>query len=321
MGSRPVRVRAIEGPVEELPAEKGLRRNRLGDLQTSQVESRLAARQLERRPLGPLEGRDDVRLSNLALQSFFCSSALYIQYRCKALIEASGESTERSSRCGFGKPGSVIADGRRFTQGVPPGASGLQRAGNSSSRYDSVVGTRWPGADGQRWKAPQALLRSLLGIFSASMQSFQIRSTLNADPAKAWQHATSPRGVNAEFWPFLRMTFPASVTDFSRDWEPGRRLFRSWILLFGVIPIEYDDLSLSEVDEGRRFLERSEMLMVRSWQHERELLVTSSGVELVDRIVFESRVPALESIQGMIFRLIFRYRHFRLRRLYERNAD
>jgi len=112
------------------------------------------------------------------------------------------------------------------------------------------------------------------------------------------------------------MTFPASVADISEGWQPGSRLFRSWILLFGVLPVEYDDLALAEVDEGRRFLERSEMWTQKLWQHEREILEAASGTRIVDRVSFVSRVAPLESIHLLIFRLIFRYRHFRLRRLY-----
>ena len=148
------------------------------------------------------------------------------------------------------------------------------------------------------------------------MKSFRIESHIRLSPDEAWQHALSPLGVNAEFWPVLRMTFPASVADISEGWQPGSRLFRSWILLFGVLPVEYDDLALAEVDEGRRFLERSEMWTQKLWQHEREILEAASGTRIVDRVSFVSRVAPLESIHLLIFRLIFRYRHFRLRRLY-----
>ena len=152
------------------------------------------------------------------------------------------------------------------------------------------------------------------------MKSFQIESHLRLRQDEAWEHAISPRGVNAEFWPILRMTFPVSVIDISEGWQPGRRLFRSWILLFYLLPIEYDDVALAEVDDGRRFLEQSEMLTQKSWQHERELFETSSGVRIVDRITFISRIAALEPIQLVVFRLAFKYRHFRLRRLFGHDA-
>lgn len=154
------------------------------------------------------------------------------------------------------------------------------------------------------------------GILGHVVRSFQTESLVRLSPALAWEHATTPSGINAEFHPFLRMTFPASIKRLSEDWYPGKKLFRSWILLFGVIPVEYDDLALIEVEEGRRFLERSQMLSQKLWQHEREILEESDGVRIVDRVIFESRVPALEPVQSILFRAVFRYRHLRLRYLY-----
>ena len=49
----------------------------------------------------------------------------------------------------------------------------------------------------------------------------------------------------------------------------GERLFRSWILLFGVLPIDYDDITLVSIEPGRGFHERSSMLSMRVWEHER----------------------------------------------------
>jgi len=152
------------------------------------------------------------------------------------------------------------------------------------------------------------------------VKSFQIESEVRLSREDAWRHATSPQGVNAEFWPILRMAFPATVSSLSDEWSPGRPICRCWILLFGILPVEYDDLSFVEVEEGRRFLERSEMLTQKLWQHEREIVEKPPGVLIRDRISFSSRMPALERIQLTIFRLVFRYRHFRLLRLFGHNA-
>src|SRR3990172_2991173 len=99
---------------------------------------------------------------------------------------------------------------------------------------------------------------------------FEISSRLTALTDRVWQHATSAAGVNAEFRPLLRMTFPAGVSSLASENVPlGQRLFRSWILLFGVLPVDYDDLTLVEVEPGRRFLERSEMLTQKCWEQDR----------------------------------------------------
>ena len=53
------------------------------------------------------------------------------------------------------------------------------------------------------------------------------------------------------------------------DVEIGAPLGRSWILLGGLIPVDFDDLRLVELEPGRRFLERSRTLTFSLWQHER----------------------------------------------------
>jgi hypothetical protein len=111
------------------------------------------------------------------------------------------------------------------------------------------------------------------------------------------------------------MTFPPEIEDLETSFRPGERICRSWILLFGLIPVEYDDLVFVEVEPGRRFLERSTMLTQRRWEHERTLEDAEGGTRVVDRVEFESRLPLVEPIQALVFRAVFAWRHYRLRRL------
>ena len=91
----------------------------------------------------------------------------------------------------------------------------------------------------------------------------------------------------------MRMTAPARV----RALDPaevvlGERIFRSWVLLFGVIPIDYDDLTLIALEPGRGFHERSRMLSMRVWEHERTLEPDGEAAARVrDRLSFEPRLP------------------------------
>ena len=153
------------------------------------------------------------------------------------------------------------------------------------------------------------------------MLQFEIESTLGTDPETVWAHSTSPSGVNSEFWPLLRMTFPPHTRDFSEAWQPGVRLFRSWILLFGLLPVDYDDITLVEVEPGKRFLERSSMATQHLWQHERTIAGIGSGTVLRDRIVFDPRLPALGSVYRFVYHQIFRYRHYRLARIFPARTD
>ena len=99
----------------------------------------------------------------------------------------------------------------------------------------------------------------------------------------------------------------------------GERLGRSWILLFGFLPVDYDDLGLAERGPGLRFLERSTMLSMRAWEHERTVTPAPEGCEITDRLAFQLRAP-LATIPGSarlasaIVARLFAHRHRRLAR-------
>jgi len=95
---------------------------------------------------------------------------------------------------------------------------------------------------------------------------FAIRSTLSAAPDDVWRHVSSPEGVAYELRPIVKMTFPSHIVRLTPETVPmGERLCRSWILLGGVVPVDYDDVTLVELEPGRRFLERSRMATQRVW--------------------------------------------------------
>lgn len=146
------------------------------------------------------------------------------------------------------------------------------------------------------------------------MRGFSIASWLGAPPEEVWRHATSPAGVNFELRPLLRMTFPRIGASLTEHWMPGERLCRSWLLLGGVLPVEYDDLTFVEVEPGRRFLERSSLLSQRVWEHERSIEPAPGGCRLTDRLGFEPRLPLLAPLHAPTFRWVFQLRHRNLRR-------
>jgi ligand-binding SRPBCC domain-containing protein len=150
---------------------------------------------------------------------------------------------------------------------------------------------------------------------------FSIASTLSASAETLWSHAVSPEGVNREFRPLLRMTFPPNIGDLTDSWRPGRRLFRSWLLLGGLLPVDYDDVAFAEVDPGRRFLERSSLLSARVWEHERVIEPVSRGCRLTDRVRFAPRLSWLAPLYRLVFRAVFRLRHRNLRRLFRGGSE
>jgi ligand-binding SRPBCC domain-containing protein len=150
------------------------------------------------------------------------------------------------------------------------------------------------------------------------MKVVEQESTLAAPPEAVWARVSTFEGINDELRPLMRMTAPARV----RALDPsqvvlGECIFRSWILLFGVIPIDYDDLSLIALEPGRGFHERSTMLSMRAWEHERWLEPDGDGrCQLRDRLSFEPRVGFAGPVLERFIRMTFRHRHKRLVRYF-----
>jgi ligand-binding SRPBCC domain-containing protein len=147
------------------------------------------------------------------------------------------------------------------------------------------------------------------------MRIVEQESTLAASADVVWAHVSTFDGVNDELRPIMRMTAPAHI----RGLEPedvvlGERLFRSWVLLFGVLPIDYDDLTLVAIEPGRGFQERSKMLSMRVWEHDRTLEPNGAGCVVRDRLGFEPRMPGMGPLLERIVRALFRHRHRKLRR-------
>jgi hypothetical protein len=124
----------------------------------------------------------------------------------------------------------------------------------------------------------------------------------------------SAAGINAELGPLLRMTTPRGLESLDlHGLEPGP-LGRSWLLLFGVIPIDYDEIGLERIEPGRGFLERSRMLSQRLWEHERTIEAGEGGAVVTDRLAWEPRLPLPGRLLRPTIAAVFRHRHKQLRR-------
>jgi len=141
-------------------------------------------------------------------------------------------------------------------------------------------------------------------------------SKLAAPPDQVWTAVVSVEGLRREMRPFLRMTIPRGVASLdSLEVMPGRRLFRSYLLAFGVIPFDYSDLTLIELRPGRGFLEQSPMGSMRLWRHERRIdpVASDPGCSVVtDRLTFTPRFAA--PLAAWIVHRFFEHRHAVLRR-------
>jgi hypothetical protein len=153
------------------------------------------------------------------------------------------------------------------------------------------------------------------------VHSLERSSRLPAAAADVWARAVTERGINDELRPLLRMTFPRDLRGKTIDQvEVGAPLGRSWILLGGLVPVDFDDLRLVELEPGRRFLERSRTLTFSVWQHERLVEPDGEGrCRVTDRLGFElrsalARLPGSARLARAVVAALFRHRHRRLAR-------
>jgi ligand-binding SRPBCC domain-containing protein len=138
---------------------------------------------------------------------------------------------------------------------------------------------------------------------------------LHARREDVWAATSTFEGINDEFRPLFRMTAPPRVRrEGLAAVEVGRRVCRSWVLLFGILPVDYDDITLQRLEPPHGFLERSAMLSQRVWVHERSLEEVGEHCRLTDRISYEPRLPVPDVLLRGLYRFVFRHRHRRLRR-------
>jgi ligand-binding SRPBCC domain-containing protein len=147
------------------------------------------------------------------------------------------------------------------------------------------------------------------------VNSFEIASELAAPAEEVWRHATGVDGVNGELMPLVRMTVPRHLRGATLDQLPlGARAGRSWVLLFGLVPVDYDDLTIAERGPGHRFLEQSTMLTQSRWRHERIVDAVPGGSRITDRLGWSGRIRPLGALYRVAVPVLFRHRHRRLRK-------
>jgi len=139
-------------------------------------------------------------------------------------------------------------------------------------------------------------------------------STLPAPREAVWQWISSWAGIRRETMPFFAMTAPRGMRSIAEvKVVPGQRLFRSYLLFGGLLPLDILDLTVVELRPGQGFTERSPMLSMKRWQHRREIIDRpGGGVELVDTLSFEPRL--MRGLSRWFVTRLFEHRHAVLRR-------
>lgn len=124
-------------------------------------------------------------------------------------------------------------------------------------------------------------------------------------------------GVNAELRPLVRMTAPAHWAGLSlHDWPERQTLFNSWILLFGILPVDRHAFYLESVTPGEGFVETSTSLMNAAWNHTRTIAPIAGGCRVTDSLEFRNRIAPLGYLLKPVYQLVFWNRHRTLRKRY-----
>ncbi len=143
-----------------------------------------------------------------------------------------------------------------------------------------------------------------------------MHSELAVTPREFWA-SMSMKTMNWELRPLVRMTAPVAWQDCGIDqWETERVLFKSWILLFGILPVDRHAFRLRRVDRESGFLESSSSWLNRAWIHERTTVPSGTGCTVIDRVSVVGRFPLFTAFLMPIYKRVFRHRHNRLRQRY-----
>ena len=148
------------------------------------------------------------------------------------------------------------------------------------------------------------------------------QSVVDAPAEQVWARVVTPEGINDEVRPWMTMSMPRGAQGLTVDNVPvGTPIGRAWLRLFGVLPFDFDRLTIAELEPGRSFDEQSTMMSMRTWRHQRTVTPDGDAKAVVrDRITFELRAPLRPAtpIVAAGLRALFGHRHRRLQRHFDR---
>ncbi|MFZ6644900.1 hypothetical protein ACO0LO_04245 [Undibacterium sp. TJN25] len=148
------------------------------------------------------------------------------------------------------------------------------------------------------------------------MREFTVQSDLAIDAA-AFCANMSMQTVNWELSPIVRMSAPEPWRDCTLDqWQAGRLLFKSWIFLFGFIPVDLHAFRLEAIYAGAGFQENSSSWANKEWRHRRMVAARGDGCTVTDHVVVAGRIPFVAALLMPVYEFVFRHRHRRLRKKY-----
>lgn len=146
--------------------------------------------------------------------------------------------------------------------------------------------------------------------------TFSYASDIAAPAVDVWERVVTPEGINDEMAPWMTMSVPRGADGIAIDSvEVGRPVGRAWLRLFGLVPFDYDYLTVAHLEPGRRFREESTMLSMRAWTHDRTVEpVAEDTARVTDVVTFRPRLTMVPAgpLLRRILAAFFGHRHRRL---------
>lgn len=148
------------------------------------------------------------------------------------------------------------------------------------------------------------------------MPSFVVASTVKSKPEKLSKDLLTMAGVNEELHPFLHMSSPIEWrTQPISGWPINTRLFKSWITLAGVIPVDRHQFEFKAIHR-HGFKECSSSFFNHEWHHERTIEASAEHSIIRDSVHYTSKVAVAGILMKPLYQAIFKHRHRKLRLKY-----
>lgn len=146
------------------------------------------------------------------------------------------------------------------------------------------------------------------------MKTLSFNTELNASQPAVWAWVTSIKGILDEMMPLMKMTFPSEVETLGDINPPlGEPLCRSWILLLGVLPVDYSHVTFIEYEPGQSFVEESRMGKFCLWRHARRVEALDGNPNacvIHDTLTFHPKY--FTTVNAWVVKRLFKHRHRQL---------
>ena len=147
------------------------------------------------------------------------------------------------------------------------------------------------------------------------MIKLSFKSEIKVEKEDLVKHSFSMEGVNFELFPWIRLTYPKGSYLFKKNIKPpGQFLFRSLTLFLGIVPIDLHSFYFYSLDFDGHFVEMSNSLVFKQWNHTRIISSIDGGSLLEDYLEFSPRLVLFRKLVKFLINRVFLHRHNKIKK-------